>query len=176
MRVSKSGLVNRGSVNLSGSSTLTVSTGTYSQGAGQTNLVDAASQLVSSGGIQLSGGDLTGIGTVNGPLTNNGRRVAPAGNGVTGTLTVTGAFTQTPTGVLAIDITSTGADQLAVGTSATLDGELALATDPTYSPASGASRTLITYTTRTGFFTPVTGAAWEPPGSGGCPIPAPIWT
>jgi hypothetical protein len=156
-------LANRGTVTVSGPSTLTV-TGSYAQGAGTTSLVDTASHLAAGGGVQLNAGTLAGIGTVDAALTNSGGCIAPAGTGTTGTLTVTGAFTQSSLGVLAIDVTAAGADQLAVGTSAALGGELALVTDAAYSPATGATRTPLTYGTRTGFFTPVTGAALGPAG------------
>nr|WP_298650303.1 autotransporter outer membrane beta-barrel domain-containing protein [uncultured Tistrella sp.] len=99
------------------------------------NLLAAAFD-VNEGGVRLdgrftgdemtvgTGGTLSGNGTIDGDLVNEGR-VAP-GNSI-GTITVTGDFTQTATGTLAMEYAADGAggtvtDRLVVGGAATIEG------------------------------------------------------
>ncbi len=69
---------------------------------------------------------LSGTGKINGNVTNRGT-IRPGGTGAAGTLTVTGNYTQTSTGVLDIELGGTAAgtyDQLNVSGIATLAGSL----------------------------------------------------
>jgi hypothetical protein len=88
--------------------------------------------------VTLTGGTLTGTGTVEGPLNVTAGSVAP---GADGKLTVAGNYTQEAGGTLAIGIAGTtpgtGFDQLLVGGSATLGGTLSVADEDGFTPAFG---------------------------------------
>lgn len=149
-------LSSSGNVTVGAASTFTVG-GVYTMTDGATALSATTSTLTDTGGASLTGGVLTGVGSIGGPLTNSGATITPAGAGV-GTLTVSGTYSQSGTGALAIDITSTGNDELATTGAASLGGTLALNTASSYSPATGTVFTLVTYGSRTGFYSPITGA------------------
>lgn len=71
-------------------------------------------------------GTLSGYGKIYGSVTSNGI-VRPGGtSGVAGTLTITGDYTQTSDGQLAVEVTPSGASKLVVGDTATLSGSLTL--------------------------------------------------
>jgi hypothetical protein len=145
-------LASAGSLTVGANSTLTV-TGSYTETAGTTT---AAGTLAAGGGATLTGGTLTGTGTINANLTNNGASITPAGTGTIGTLTVSGTLGQN-SGVLHADIDGASSDALAVTGTATLGGTLDLVT--TGNPAStGTVFPLLTYSSRTGGFSNVTGA------------------
>lgn len=85
----------------------------------------------------VSLGTLSGSGTINGPVLNDG--VVEPGNG-TGTLNVTGAYNQ-PLGILNIEIggptAGTEYDQLLVGGASTLGGTLNVSLVNGYNPSNG---------------------------------------
>ncbi len=87
----------------------------------------------------LTGGTLSGTGTVAGPLTNSGGTVAPGD--APGHLTVAGNYTQEAGGTLAVGIAGTTPgsefDQLLVGGSATLAGALSITDENDYEPPLG---------------------------------------
>ncbi len=87
----------------------------------------------------VTGGTLSGTGTVAGPLTNSGGTVAPGD--APGPLTVAGNYTQGSGGTLAVGIAGTTPgsefDQLLVGGSATLGGTLSLTDEGGFTPALG---------------------------------------
>jgi hypothetical protein len=110
--------------------------------------------------VTLTGGTLSGTGTVAGPLTNSGGTVAPGD--APGRLTVAGNYTQEAGGTLAIGIAgqSPGSefDQLLVGGSATLAGALSVADENGYEPPLGQTFKIISgASSRTGTFATVGG-------------------
>lgn len=97
-------------------------------GTGSTHLdIAAGSTLVASGtqryGLLTTSG--SGAGKWQGNL-NNSAVVAPGGNKGFGRLNVTGNFTNSPSGVLKMDVGAAGHDVLGVGGTATFNGTLAL--------------------------------------------------
>ena len=93
-----------------------------------------------------SGGSLTGNGRVAGAVVNNGT-VAPGTNATgstVGTLTV-GTYTQSGTGAAAIQESASGNDKISVtgATPVAFSGKVAVTTLTGYSPASGASITVV---------------------------------
>ena len=157
---------NAGAVSIEGNATVTSFTaaGTYTQTGGTTVLTAATSQLKASaapGKVILNGGVLSGIGTVQAagsPSLSNGATVSPGIAGV-GTLSVTGSYTQTSLGTLAVDDNGTGAGQadvLAVSGVATLGGTLGITTG--YTPVLGDASKIVTAGSTAGAFSSATGA------------------
>jgi hypothetical protein len=108
----------------------------------------------------LTGGALSGTGTVAGPLTNSGGTVAPGD--APGRLTVAGNYTQEAGGTLGIDLAGTTPgtefDQLLVGGSATLGGTLSLTDEGGFTPAFGDTFKIVSgASSRTGTFATVAG-------------------
>ncbi|HYU57673.1 MAG TPA: hypothetical protein VEO00_06440 [Actinomycetota bacterium] len=110
-------------------------TGGYTQDSGDTRLQDAASSLAGGGTgagrtVSISGGTLSGVGTVDGDLVNEGT-VQPGNS--PGIFTVTGTYDQKG-GTLPIEIAGVEAgtqyDSLSVSGAATLGGTLEISTDP----------------------------------------------
>ena len=133
-----------GGLTVSGGATLTTGAGLTSAGtiavgpggllaaprltqtAGSTTLLGGTLEATGPGGtIAIQGGSLSGSGTLLGSLTNAGQIDLGAAPGV---LVVTGTFTQTAAGSLALKIGGTTAgseyDQVQVGGAATLGGTL----------------------------------------------------
>ncbi len=100
------------------------------------------------GTLDLNGGILDGIGTLTGNLNNSGGTVSPAGSSNTGTISVTGNFTQGASGTLNIEIASSGYDILAVGGPGpiTPNGTLKVTLLGGYQPANNATFTPFTFT------------------------------
>lgn len=159
---------NSGSLNLSqlltpqtavtNTGTVTVTANTfkpksYRQTAGSTVVQSGAtlSAANGAGAIDIDGGTLSGPGRV-GSIDGAGT-IRPAM-----TLTVSGQYNPTQNGVLDIDINGPGnAGKLAVSGNATLDGTLRLDTAAGYTPARGATFTIVTMSFRSGTFDTVTG-------------------
>lgn len=159
---------NSGSLNLSqlltpqtavtNTGTVTVTANTfkpksYRQTAGSTVVQSGAtlSAANGAGAIDIDGGTLSGPGRV-GSIDGAGT-IRPAM-----TLTVSGQYNPTQNGVLEIDINGPGnAGKLAVSGNATLDGTLRLDTAAGYTPARGATFTIVTMSFRSGTFDTVTG-------------------
>lgn len=94
-------------------------TGSFQQSGGSTTL---EAGTIATPNLQLTGsGLLSGSGKVQGALTNNG--TVDLDPGVLGTVTVTGAYTQTG-GSLNVELGGTGSDQLVVQGSVQLGGNL----------------------------------------------------
>jgi hypothetical protein len=149
---------NSGAVNIP-SGTLNF-TGSYTQTAGALSLGGGNV----GGGITfaLQGGDLRGSGTITGNVSNTSATVRPGGTGTVGTLTITGAYTQSAGGTLAADLGGTGAGQfdvLAVGGTATLGGTLNLANIGGFIPTAGNQFRVVTSSNNPGSFATLTGAA-----------------
>lgn len=144
-------LTNQGTVTVGNNSTLTVNGAGYRQTAGTTTLIGGT--ITTGAPLDLQGGVLMGVGTVNGGVTNAGRVVPGL---PLGTLTVNGAYTQTATGVLDFDIGGTTAspvlDLLAVSGSASLDGTVNVANINGFTPEPGQTLTPFTYANRAGDF------------------------
>ena len=124
--VSPAGVLNAGSLAVNGG-TLFVQglanvTNTANLNGGST-IIDGT--LTAGSGVNVgTNGFLTGNGVINANLLNNGL-VAPGRLGSAGTLRVNGNFTQSNTGVLALDVNGGGnSDQLIVSGNANLDGTL----------------------------------------------------
>jgi len=119
------------------------------------NLNPPVSTLISSGLLQVNqgdtlvsptvtigpGGELLGSGTIAGSVVNNGL-VTPGD--APGTLTVTGNYTQSSTGILNIQIASGSNSLLAVGRTAFLNGTLRLTLVGGFVPAGGQRFTILT--------------------------------
>ncbi len=132
--------------------------GAYTQTAGTTTL-STGTTLGAATGVNIDGGVLSGVGTISGNLTNKGT-VRPGGTGAAGTLTVTGNYTQTATGVLNIELGGTGAgtfDVLAVGGVANLNGTLNVSLINGFNPANGNTFVVLTFASRSGTFSTMTG-------------------
>ncbi len=123
----------------------------------------------------LTGGTLSGTGTVAGSLTNSAGALAPGD--APGRLTVAGNYKQEAGGTLAIGIAGTTPgsefDQLLVGGSATLGGTLSLADEGGFTPAfgdrfkilSGASSREGTFASSAGASAALYGVEYNPDGA-----------
>ncbi len=122
------GVINSGMVVIDSGSSLSISSGvsgrgfyaygggTYTQTAGST---DVNGTLIAPGGVNITGGTLSGSGTIDGSVVN-GALIAP---GDPTKLTINGDYTQGPNGTLVIDISSlTDFTILDVTGTATLNG------------------------------------------------------
>ena len=125
-------------------------TGDLSQTAGLTNVLAGAdlNLQTTSRAILLGGGVLEGAGTIGGGVTNTGGTVKPAGT-KTGTLHLSGAYTQGTKGTLALDLAASSRDLLAVGGAASLRGRLAAHDVGSYTPAIGTRVRSLTSTSLT---------------------------
>jgi hypothetical protein len=130
--------------------------GSYAQNAGSTTL--AGGTINAASGLNIQGGALTGVGQINGPVTNGGQ-VSPGSS--PGILTINGDYTQSPTGRLNIEIAGLVAgsdyDRLRVIGTASLNGTLAITTQNGYVPNIGDTFQVLIATTRTGAFPSVLG-------------------
>jgi hypothetical protein len=94
----------------------------YTQTDGQTYL-SPNTTLAAAGGVNIQGGVLSGFGTIDANVINSGR-IEVADSVQTGTLIITGNYTQTTGGSLNIKIGAQGFDALLVGGTATLAGTM----------------------------------------------------
>ncbi len=129
----------------------------------------SGSKLGLTGGNIQTGGTLTlntdgeifGTGTITGNLVNNGGYVNVGIGEVTGILNLTGAYTQSSSGTLVVDLRGTTAgtnyDQFAVGGTASISGVLNVTILPGYTPALGNTLNVLTSTALTGTFFAVVG-------------------
>jgi len=157
--------------NINNSGLINCRTGTLSfrDGFAQT---DPAALIFLNGGnlnstptMTLAAGSLSGTGTFTGSLVNTGATILPGSP--TGTMTISGNYTQGAGGTLGIDINDRPAtsdfDKLSIGGSATLDGTFALAVAPGFVAELDDSFRVIDYASRTGQFATLTGLT---PGAG----------
>src|SRR5262249_4123262 len=89
-------------------------------------------------------------------------QVQPGGAGAAGTLTVTGNYTQTATGVLDIELGGTApgqCDVFAVGGLATLDGTMNVTLINGFNPSLGDAFKVLTFGSRSGIFATINGLA-----------------
>src|SRR5205085_4789670 len=130
----------------------------YTQVAGGDTFLNGG-QITSDGIMIIQGGTLRGAGTITGTVNNNST-VSPGSSGA-GVLNITGQYIQQSGATLNIEIGGTSAgtqyDQLQVGGAATLDGTLNLTKINGFTPAVGQAFQVLTYGSRSGAFSSVTG-------------------
>jgi hypothetical protein len=124
----------------------------YTQTSGQTR-VDSGGTLTLPAGaaVDIQGGLLEGTGTIAADVTNSGTVDPGPGLGI---LTISGNYTQTAAGTLAIEVGGptggTDYDQLNLGGSVLLDGTLAVSFANSYFPPVGSSFTTLMTAAGTG--------------------------
>ena len=153
-----------GSVDATGTPSISVNSITLSSGAGLafgSGTVSIANSLNSQGYLTLFGttlsapsvdvqaGSLVGTGNIHGSLTNSGY-VSPQA----GTFTVTGNYTQTSAGELSL--LYWGESAVFVGKNASLSGTLLVGINPKRPPKKGSSYTVMTFASLSGEFTSAT--------------------
>jgi hypothetical protein len=141
--VSATGLLtNSATLNVNG--TVTASGGVQ-QTAGTLNVPAGQTLTVGGPGLVLAGGALTGEGSITGNVNNTGGTVTPGAS--PGILTISGNYTQGPSGVLDMEIGGTTAgtqyDQLLVTGNASLGGTLNATLINAFVPAATDAFTLI---------------------------------
>jgi hypothetical protein len=131
--------------------------GRYSQTGGSTTVNE---KLTASGGVNVSGGSVFGIGTITGNIDLTGGLLSPGM--VTrnaGELTVVGAYAQSGGGAFDVDLggatAGTQYDVLNISGTATLGGTLNvdLINGSTFKPTVGETFDIMNYTSETGTFT-----------------------
>ncbi len=136
------------------SGTFAFEVGTYSPGPGAIWLRGGNV----SGDLQIAGGVITGTGTITGSVYNSGQISPGASPGI---LTITGSYTQSPTGTLNIEIggltPGTQYDRLQVNGSVTLSGTLNISTTNGFIPNIGDAFQVLNYNSRSGSFGTVNG-------------------
>jgi uncharacterized repeat protein (TIGR01451 family) len=123
----------------------------YSQTAGSTTLGPGSISVPST--VVLSGGVLNGSGTFTGSVQNDAE-VAP-GTISTGTIAITGNYSQGTTGTLTVRLNGPSAgqfDQLTAGAAAALDGTFTATLGGSYVPADGTTWPVLTYASVNGTF------------------------
>ncbi len=153
-------LATQGALEIAADQALTIS-GAFTQTGGSTNLGGGAAVLNAAGGAVVNSGMLGGAGTVQSDLTNGGV-VAPGLLSTPGKLSVSGKYTQRPSGGLTARVTSSANDVLSVSGAAALDGSFAISTDSGFAPTVGQAFTVVTDGSQSGQFATVTGAASGP--------------
>ena len=123
----------------------------YTQTTGSTILNGGA--LASTTTIDIQGGSLSGFGTVTANVSNAGQVNPGLSSGI---LNIDGNYTQTPTGVLNVEIgglaPGTGFDQLNITGNAALDGTLNISLIGGFSPSPGDIFEIMTFSSPTGDF------------------------
>jgi uncharacterized repeat protein (TIGR01451 family) len=143
-----------GALTLSGGRSLTVP-GALSS-AGSLAVRDSSQLTLSAGALTLTGGQLTGSGTVTADsVSNTGATVAPGDSAsASGILALTGTYDQGAGGTLAADINGatagTGYDRLAVAGAVSLGGTLQVHTG--FTPVLGLTFDVVTGASRSGQF------------------------
>lgn len=140
----------------------------YTQNSGTTSLNGGSLYVGNGETVELNGGVLSGRGTITGNVINGGR-LNVGGDNATGTLTITGDYTQLSIGTLTIEIEGVAAgefDLLKVGTSGTkavtLDGTVEIELINGFSPVLDDSFVVINHGSPTGAF-----SSTNVPGLGG---------
>ena len=154
-------------VAMANSGTVNVVAGTfrptsYTQSAGSTVVASGAilrGGAAGTGAVQINGGNLSGGGSIQGPLTN-AAVVQPGGGGTA--MAVTGSLRADRGwhfGVTVSGGTTPGTDfsKLTSTSTASLNGTLAITTSPSYDPPVGTSLRILEAGSRSGTFSSVTG-------------------
>jgi uncharacterized repeat protein (TIGR01451 family) len=126
--------------------------GGLTQTAGSTNLLGGS--ISSPSPIALSGGTLTGNGTVSAAVNNTNGTVAPGSAVATGTLTITGAYAQGVNGATNVKIGGTSNYDIvdASASGVTLGGTLNASLFNAFVPSSGNTFDVLRFNTRSGDF------------------------
>lgn len=164
------GLDNQGTLQAAGTGGMTINpgpfttSGTIDVAVGSTlsrsgdivqtgGLMHVNGQLSATAGVDLQGGVLSGNGTVTAAVTN-AASVEPGDSA--GQLTINGAYEQTASGALAIEIggtvPGTQFDRLVVSGMATLDGTLSVSFIDGFPPMVGQTFEVMTFASRNGTF------------------------
>jgi hypothetical protein len=151
--------VNDGGILAPSRGTLVV-TGNCVQNAGSTQIDAMTTLSIASGKMMtINGGTLSGNGTIAGDVLNNGGIVSPGAS--PGTLTITGNYTQTSTGVLSVELAGLTQgvtyDLLAITGNASLAGALNIVATAGFFPGAGDAFDIMTYASVTGDFATFTG-------------------
>jgi uncharacterized repeat protein (TIGR01451 family) len=127
--------------------------GGLTQTIGSTNLLGGS--ISSPSTIALSGGTLTGNGTVSAAVNNTNGIVAPGNPSTAGTLTITGAYAQGVNAGMALKIGGTSNYDIvdATASGVTLGGTLTVSLFNAFTPSSGNTFDVLKFSTRSGDFT-----------------------
>ncbi len=131
---------------------------TFMQTAGSMQL--AGGTLATASTLAFQGGELTGVGSITGSVSNTGATVRPGGTGAAGTITISSNYTQDTGGTLAVELGGTGAGQfdvLAVGGTATLGGTANAANLGSFVPVVGDQFRVVTSANNPGIFQTLSG-------------------
>jgi hypothetical protein len=162
---------NGGSLTVANGGNLTVTNNNYTQsGAGASLEADGTVKAIAA---IINGGTVTGNGTINAAVTNNGGNVMPTYGGAPSTLNVVGSYTQGSGGTLTIDLAGAtnpgGFSVLAVNGNATLDGTVDFTTLGGFTPVAGDDFTFLTWTgSESGNFATVDFTNWVCPTGDTC--------
>lgn len=142
-------VVNAGTLRILEGALHLVGPSSYTQTAG-TTVLNAGATLSAETLIDIQGGALVGEGLAAGDLENAGT-ISPASGG-TGALTVDGDYTQTASGALNIDISSTESDLLDISGVASFAGTINVTLLGGFTPAVGQRFTVATFSSGSGVF------------------------
>lgn len=147
---------NNGNINVGNAATFSVPAG-FIQNGGTTTLASGATLDVGTNAVDLiNAAVLTGVGMVNGDVINTAGTVAPGSS--PGIMMISGNYTQGLNGSLAIDVQDPGLtagadyDQLIIGGSAALNGNLFVTLLGGYEPPQGQTYDILTYASASGDF------------------------
>jgi hypothetical protein len=131
----------------------------YTQSAGGLTILNGGN-INTTGTMLIGGGTLSGSGIITGSVTNSGL-VTPGDSPTSGQLRITGTYRQNAGGTLNVEIggreVESEYDRLAVSGAATLSGTLNISMTNGFMPVPGDSFALVTYGTRVGSFTFISG-------------------
>ncbi|HEX9982410.1 MAG TPA: hypothetical protein VGF69_04025 [Thermoanaerobaculia bacterium] len=145
----------------------TLSLGGFTQTGGSTNLRGGSIAAVAP--LNLTGGTLTGFGTITGSVSNNGANVAPGDAASTATIHLTGSYAQGSTGTMTLKVGGNAAgtfDVFHVDDDLLLGGTLAVNLPGPYIPGNGDVYDVLLFSgTRTSDFATKTLPAFPPDGT-----------
>jgi uncharacterized repeat protein (TIGR01451 family) len=126
--------------------------GGLTQTTGSTNLLGGS--ISSPSAVNLAGGSLTGNGTVSAALNNTNGIVAPGSAVATGTITITGAYSQGVNGAMNLKIGGTSNYDIvdASASGVTLAGTMNVSLFNAFVPSSGNTFDVLKFNTRSGDF------------------------
>lgn len=131
----------------------------YTQTAGRT-IIRNGSKISSVKKLDFKGGAVNGTGELSADV-DNGGQFNPGGSDVAGKIDIVGNYTQTPQGVLNIEIgglaAGTNFDQLTIGQMASLNGTLNIRLINNFVPSLGDTFVIMTFGSRSGNFATING-------------------
>jgi uncharacterized repeat protein (TIGR01451 family) len=122
---------------------------TFQQSAGSTTIGPGS---IAAGTFDMNGGILDGSGPVNANVQNDGGTVKPGTSTATGTLAISGNYSQDSSATLAIKIDTSSFDLVTVAGSADLDGTFTASLLNSYAPPDGSTFTVLTFPSANGAF------------------------